>query len=771
MVSDNILKRLGWQIMTLHKTIHYCFPSQDGTVDYRVYADYVYRDVSGTFTDYTAAAKSSTTGDVVIPASVGDALYIGDSTNNFNSIYVELSSNGSATRVAEYYNGTAWVSLSITFVAGSQNLTADSRGYFIPPTDWATTTVNSVSAYWIRFRVTAGTTQSLASWVGYGQYWEESKTIYIPENTSRSFESVWLRVYHRQSSTALWGIRDPLVQIRIDGGSWTSTYLDFLFGQTGEHIVSEYIYDLTSFFTSNFSGTSHTIDIRFSVNQGAPQSTGDSTWALPGAHLGITYTATAQDTRIKSVAIPLNSNTASVTASMTTLDSIPQLSTFLPEASVTIRDLFFEITGNTCDVNNPTKVLTFGLDAEAGDSFTFFNALSTSSKYLLFYERLDMSTASTHDFKVMVNNTNAAFSGISPVLYVTYEYDHSTTTTCLNSIQIPMFSRGGYMETVTDAVEYEAVKFFIQEPGTITIKQSAVSFRMAASSSYLNNDYVKGSSGASYTTYVTQSRNAGNSGNWALQHRTDSDWSLARGENTVTVYWYTSGAAKWNTTCAIAYINYTSGKSTSGDENHARTIYNCILPTQNTAFNRITKNTTVFVSIPSTNYYLVAVGFIRSFLYATSARGDNFSLSSESWVDISVNCFVTASEAGSAELFADGTRFYKRFPNDSSRVFDIESSQLFKIECASNGADAALTMATYHTFTYTFSGNIVGYSGDGSGIEVSIFRSDTDERVGKVTTTTGGAYSFTWYDDTVELYAMARQDDTKVGRSSNELAS
>jgi hypothetical protein len=80
---------------------------------------------------------------------------------------------------------------------------------------------------------------------------------------------------------------------------------------------------------------------------------------------------------------------------------------------------------------------------------------------------------------------------------------------------------------------------------------------------------------------------------------------------------------------------------------------------------------------------------------------------------------------------------------------------------------------TYNTITYVVSGTCSGYSGDGSGIPVDIFRvvdSLQDEKILELTTTTGGVFSGYWIDNTDTLYASARQDDTHIGRSRNGTA-
>ena len=80
---------------------------------------------------------------------------------------------------------------------------------------------------------------------------------------------------------------------------------------------------------------------------------------------------------------------------------------------------------------------------------------------------------------------------------------------------------------------------------------------------------------------------------------------------------------------------------------------------------------------------------------------------------------------------------------------------------------------TYNNITFTVSGTCTGYSGDGSGIDVDIFRllgPGEYEGILDLTTVAGGTFSEQWIDNTDTLFAAARQDDTHVGRSQNGTA-
>lgn len=121
-------------------------------------------DDGGVFTDYTTASNNSTAADVFFVAvgpAVNDAWYVGASAP-FTDVFISFSTQGAGTWTItwEYWNGGSWASLS----GVTDNTTGFKAATTFPvnatwtmPTDWASTTVNSVAAYYVRGRVSAFT--------------------------------------------------------------------------------------------------------------------------------------------------------------------------------------------------------------------------------------------------------------------------------------------------------------------------------------------------------------------------------------------------------------------------------------------------------------------------------------------------------------------------------------------------------------------------------------------------------------------------------------
>ena len=118
------------------------------------------------FTNETVPATDDVTDDVaMLPATpaLNDAFYLGYSAT-FRHGLINLSTSGVGTYTItwEYFNGAAFVALAgvtdgtLGFQAGTGFRTV----FFTVPGDWASTTVNSVAAFYIRGRISAFTSST-----------------------------------------------------------------------------------------------------------------------------------------------------------------------------------------------------------------------------------------------------------------------------------------------------------------------------------------------------------------------------------------------------------------------------------------------------------------------------------------------------------------------------------------------------------------------------------------------------------------------------------
>jgi len=130
---------------------------------------FFYNAGTGVWTDETEDVNNATVDDVYLPpqqaATAGDAIYFG-SDYKFNTVRVNVSTAGvysDITIVWEYWNGTSWSTLTVTDGTNGFRNSGTNNVSFTPPADWAKTTVQGKTAYWVRARATFGASPSITT--------------------------------------------------------------------------------------------------------------------------------------------------------------------------------------------------------------------------------------------------------------------------------------------------------------------------------------------------------------------------------------------------------------------------------------------------------------------------------------------------------------------------------------------------------------------------------------------------------------------------------
>ena len=154
-------------------------------------------DNGGVFTDYTNDFNDSGVNDCPLMPSneqVNDAFYFG-SANKFNGLNLNIGTAGIGnTIVWEYWDGSAWSSLTTTDSTNGFTVAGTNTVIFTPQEDWSKCFVNSSEQFWIRSRVSAAayTTQPLLTqgWVIVQDSLEYSNSnlgMYSFEDTSANY--------------------------------------------------------------------------------------------------------------------------------------------------------------------------------------------------------------------------------------------------------------------------------------------------------------------------------------------------------------------------------------------------------------------------------------------------------------------------------------------------------------------------------------------------------------------------------------------------------
>jgi hypothetical protein len=611
-------------------------------------------------------------------------------------------------------------------------------------------------------------------------------TIYIPETTSRVILSAVLEVtaynylYTNSSNVSGWGVRCSCNA----GANWTSKAVVSALNESDENYQALFMVDMTAEFTARFAGTSDTCRWGYYI-YGTASTTG---WSNASAKLIITYEYddTAHDTRLKTVRIPIESRNGRVTTTWTAIgqgaatEQIPILTgagAFLPEASVVIRQKYLELWGNTLPGDTTDAAISLRMDA-GGTTYAyqpFDNTQDSSSTIRLMWDISAESSGSAHSVYAAVSAGTQYVNALGGWMTVTYEYNHGSSTTILNSLLVGLGEDSDNVKAVADK-SVASVTRYLEEPSTLTMLQSAVwcTYQGVATT----NDTLTFKVGAQTATGYTPTHDGVMCGMSSFVHRFDaggyrgSSQTLIRGENTFTAEWYSGVANRIANFSCMMLLNYTSGKSAGGDGVHAHSCYFPLMPS--TSLTTIRQaSASVNPKIIESNYWLLGV-MPMIYVMGIGATVDGQVLSFErlsaegnGWEQIFNSMYTGVGENGCWINNGVARSAFKRWPNDTdtSRV-DIEGARTWRI-FGTNKQYGLGMWITYHSHTFTISGTVSGYvDADGAGLTVRIFRVSDGLCIGTTTTTAGGNYTMTWYDDTEPMRAICEEDASHVGASA-----
>jgi hypothetical protein len=388
---------------------------------------------------------------------------------------------------------------------------------------------------------------------------------------------------------------------------------------------------------------------------------------------------------------------------------------------------------------------------------------------------LTLNTASAHELYARHDVAGqTVFQHLGGWLTVTYEYDHSTSTTILNSLVFGCYEQDSNIRASDHPDKFDMVRF-IQEPDTITLVQSAVF--VTAQTGTTSGTLSLGVGSQTVTGYTPTSA-TGQAGSVMVVHRIDAGGhrgagiTLARGENAFFMQAYGSTTDYFGNMTAVMILNYTSGKHASGDGVHAHSVYWLLFGCDRAATANVLP-TIVTPEIIETNYYLLGVAPL---LYLTGIQGalSYYLLQAErtagegpdgGWLTVMTSQNIAPNERQFHPAFGVCRPFFKRWPNDTdSERMNLETARSWRYYGISANVGCGMWI-TYHNITYTATGTVSGYTSDGSGIDVRFYRSDTKQYIGNAATVAGGTFSFIWYDNVQGYIAEARQDATHVARA------
>lgn len=607
-------------------------------------------------------------------------------------------------------------------------------------------------------------------------------SLYIPETNSRIFRSVTMVV----------GVQDGLGT----AASLTSASLSMGLGSAADSVITNtttatnsgenqaflFIGDFTGYFAANFA-TGSVVTMRAGAKMGL------ITLNTYGK-LIVTYEFddAGQSTFIKTVRIPIEGNTGSITATYGAVgqrtNNIPALDTFLPESSKVYRSIFIETLNNEDRTGTTAMNLYYRHDGATDITQTFHTGTLASARNFFRIDDvtpfINTSAARTLECKTSATPTSF-FSCISPVLTVTYEYTGSSTSV-MNSIIVPLG------DNCTQRIEDGAAnktrqfgEFWIPEDNPMLV-QSAVMFSANSLANSVFNCAVGSQPVRSYT-FANPVRCGGLE--WSIGAHYSGGLSIAKGYNTCSVDVYTTTAADESGLSSILYLNYTSSMMSGGPEVHNKTIlYNNIAFQPNNTRKTVTATASITPNIPESNYFISAGPWYTGFyMWPGATQADTFVYVSAEcqpgeglgagggvgWEDILSFMNFSDGELGFNVVWSNCRHAWRLYPNDpNTDRMDIETTRDWRHYLGPTGYPQGMLGFTYHSQLFAISGTVSNYTGGGSGITVTAHDAITGERVNSTTTAAGGTYSMTMFDNGRQYYVEAYQDSTHVGRSAND---
>lgn len=612
-------------------------------------------------------------------------------------------------------------------------------------------------------------------------------TLQIPES-SLAFKSVYVELTARDA----FGVARTLTGVRIGIKLGSVAYNDEdtlpSLANTGDHECFKFRRNVTSYFTTNWSGSSMTCQVRVRFQNSADaQNVNNITCKLIYTY---EYDGTSSQ-QAKTGRIPIMSHHTSLGTSAVEIgttggtnnapaNQIPDLDDYLVESGIVIDGAWIEIEAcENAGATTTDHALTATVDTTDYVRATIEQALATGCYFfdILTYDTATHTTSVARALK-MLSSVDQRYLFAGAVLYITYRYTESSTTRVWNSLYLPVLANQLPQEahgTVAGDLERPYLDLLISEPGTITTLQSGIRLYFAVPGS-TNTPVIRilggGQAERSYSV-VTGVKG----GEIPIIHRCDhgtSPWAFSRGRQRYYWSFYTTTNSSGRINGGWYIVNYTSDKASGGTGAHNQSCAWFVAQYDLTTSSQHNVWSSAVTPTVDSHYWLNA--YALTLLQRRSTTGEAGSISAElksgeydgdGWINVIYTTEVpgeTSHQHATLDLLA----WTKRSNQDPETKMVVSTARTYRAQNAAALAIGAVLWTTHHEILFQVTGTVSGWpSGDGSGITVKLWNATRNELVGSTTTATGGTYTINCYDNVDTYYTEARFDATHVGRSDN----
>lgn len=618
-----------------------------------------------------------------------------------------------------------------------------------------------------------------------GEFISPDISIWIPETGGRAFKSVILETtLHDNEGT----IADDLLfrdfGVSCDGGTnYTKRGILNTLADTAENMSYIWTADVTSEFTNRF-GAGATGFCRYSGMLGYVVPGQIYTNVCSKLYITYEYEDSLATGRIKTVRIPINSYSGRLlggTPNANNTGSIPNLDEWLPETGKLYRDIFLEFWSNTCPSATVAYSLGVGFDATGYEFDSLHSGAARSSyTYRNIIKRPTLPTNQPHTIEVVCPQARlSAFANLGGWLTVTYEYDHQNSTGIMNSLIFGLGETQNNLQTVAQPY-YSVFNRYFNESGIQELDRSAI-VALVSSKTSPDRLYI-GAGNQPFYSYPVDAQSS-QAGQYSIVHRIDKhahstfsefdrgtngvlEWK--RGYNYITGYFAANAVSQLNNMSAMGIINYVSAKHTSGDGVHNHTVFLNILDNQVATAIRTSTTTGIYIpeATESNKYNINGFMLLHDINFNGGAYGHSVTTESlvsagepiNSAIPLDTSYGLIGSERTPVRSLVAVRDYYKRYPNDIQIYrISVTGNRSYIYDTNNTATFGAIACITYNSMFYDFNGRVVGYTGDGANINVSIIKTCDYEPVYYGTTIVGGYFSGTFYHGNNPLVAMATQ--------------
>lgn len=611
--------------------------------------------------------------------------------------------------------------------------------------------------------------------------------IYIPE-TVIAFTSVYAEVSFQDVVTATGSsIAQFECRCQLANAATSQTYLTTNGMTNSAENIAGVIgpIDFTSHFQTNWVSEFLANPVSFATRF---QQSGGTTLGMRNVSILLYITYTYDDTaatQVKTVRIPfttLPSGTTTAAQNLGGANNLPALTGvggLLPEANVVIQDYFFVIEANEGQGTTATDFTLTLSYASGGGSSTYTQECGlASNRWCRWVSKATIpDTGAAQSVRLLSSITNRV-SGVSVVLYVTYEFTIAGTSRVLNSTLLPLeivgavaddnyvTRRSVFIPEANPALKQSAVALYYQANGSTTGFRASAGTQTGECNATKNISVVCGMLSSQFRIDVGE---AGLTG---------AALTLTRGRQDLDVRVRVGSASLEATNVSgVVILNYESDLSSDGVGAHSHTLLKVAGQFQSASSDLVEFAAKTLNPVDS-DYFVQAAGYMSDWSAWAGATGiglDVEILSGEKQGDgyesVYMDGATTDTERGWFRFYASARSVFQRFPEDTDHDrLALSGSRATRMYANTNIYCGVVQVMTYHSQTWDVAGNISGNNG-ALATEVTLMRVEPHEPFKKQTLSAGvTSFSFTVYDPTEEFYVVAKQSDSVLGVSAIGLA-